>query len=83
MQHGGGKDTKYEAFIGKANLTIKDFIKGLRINLSASRKAGYSSEATVKRTLCGTIECMSKNNKNTKPNNSLNKEKSSNYHDDW
>lgn len=37
---------KYENFIGKANLTIKDIVKGLRINLSASRKAGYYSEAS-------------------------------------
>ena len=81
MQHGGGKDTKYEAFIGKANLTIKDFIKGLRINLSASRKAAYSSEATVKRTLLWYDRVHVKEQQKYETNNSLNKKKSSNYHD--
>ena len=41
MKHGGVNSTQYETFIGKGELTLHDFIKGLRINLSASRKAGY------------------------------------------
>ncbi len=51
MKNGGTKSNKYEAFMGKADLTIKDVVKGLRINLSASRKADYYMENTVKRAL--------------------------------
>ena len=32
MKNGGEKSTEYESYTGKAQLTIKDFIKNLRIN---------------------------------------------------
>ena len=43
MKDGGVNETLYEAFIGKGNITFKNFVKGLRVNLSASRRAGYYS----------------------------------------
>ena len=51
MKNGGEKTVKKESYIGKAQLTIKDFIKNLRINLSASRRAGYASQEIKMRTL--------------------------------
>lgn len=81
MKNGGAKTTKFESFVGKANLTIKDIVKGLRVNLSASRKAGYYSEIAEKHTLLwknrlGTGIQQSANNPN-----SLYKKKNSDYHD--
>lgn len=81
MKNGGKKSTKYEAFIGKANLTIKDVIKGLRVNLSASRKAGYYAEQNNKRTLMWK-DRFGKNVRNSVNDpNSLYKRKNSDYHD--
>lgn len=51
MQNGGINKTQYESYLGKGTLTLKDFVKGLRVNLSASRKAGYFSQMTTKRYL--------------------------------
>jgi len=51
MKNGGVNKTKYEEFIGKGTVTLKDFVKGLRINLSASRKASYYSQTENRRTL--------------------------------
>lgn len=81
MKNGGAQKTKYETFIGKASLTIKDLIKGLRVNLSASRKAGYYSEVSEKHALIwrnrlGTSIQQSANNPN-----SLYKKKNSDFHD--
>ena len=41
LKNGGVNSTQYETFIGKGELTLHDLVKGLRVNLSASRKAGY------------------------------------------
>lgn len=51
MQNGGIDKNQYEAFTGKGTLTIKDLVKGLRVNLSAARKAGFYSQMITKRTL--------------------------------
>ncbi len=81
MKNGGSRNTKYEAFTGKANFTIKDIIKGLRINLSASRKAGYYMESNMTRTLYW----KDRQGKNIRSSygtpNSLYKKKNSDYHD--
>ena len=80
MRNGGTNTTKYENFIGKANLTIKDLIKGLRINLSASRRAGYYAQTRERRYLT-----WNDRNGNTRYDvnnpNSLYKKKNSDYHD--
>lgn len=81
MKNGGAKKTKYEAFIGKANLTIKDFVKGLRINLSASRKAGYYSEANEKHALLWKDRLGKSVRNRANDPNSLYKKKNSDYHD--
>lgn len=51
MKNGGANKNQYESFVGKGTLTIKDIVKGLRVNLSASRNAGYYSEQVNKRHL--------------------------------
>lgn len=80
MKNGGEKSVKKESYIGKAQLTIKDFIKNLRINLSASRRAGYAAQEKNMRTLTwykwtGNVQ------RTANPANSLFKEKYSDYHD--
>lgn len=80
MKNGGEKTVKKESYIGKAQLTIKDFIKNLRVNLSASRRAGYASQEKNMRTLtwynyAGNVQ------RTANPANSLFKEKYSDYHD--
>ena len=51
MKNGGVAKSQYESYTGKGELTIKEYIKGLRLRLSASRKAGYYSRTSEKRTL--------------------------------
>lgn len=81
MKNGGARTMKYENFIGKANLTIKDIVKGLRINLSASRKAGYYSEASEKRTLIWYDRLGKSVRQSVNDPNSLYKKKNSSYQD--
>lgn len=81
MKNGGAQKTKYEAFIGKANLTIKDFVKGLRVNLSASRKAGYYSETSEKHALLWYDRFGDVVRQRANDPNSLYKKKNSDYHD--
>lgn len=81
MMNGGTKETKYEAFIGKADLTIKDFVKGLRINLSASRKAGYYAESKNSRTLLWKDRLGEGLRNSYGDPNSLYKKKNSDFHD--
>lgn len=51
MKNGGVNKNQYESFTGKGELTIKDYIKGLKLKLSASRKAGYYSQTINRRHL--------------------------------
>lgn len=51
MKNGGSKETHYENFVVKGTLSIHDLVKGLRVNLSASRKFGYDSRESTKRYL--------------------------------
>lgn len=51
MKNGGVRKNRYEAYMAKGTLSLKNFIKGFRINLSASRKAGYFTEETQRRNL--------------------------------
>ena len=46
MKEGGLSETLYESYVGKGDLTIKNLVKGLRINLNASRRAGYYTGRT-------------------------------------
>lgn len=81
MKNGGTKITKNEIFIGKVNLTVKDFIKGVRVNLSASRKAGYYSESSEKRALIWYDRLGEGIRQQVNNPNSLYKRKYSSYHD--
>lgn len=80
MKNGGVQTTKYESFMGKASLTIKDLIKNLRINLSASRRAGYYSQQRNKRTLYY-YNYIGDVRRTTNPANELYKAKNQEYHD--
>ena len=81
MKNGGAKKTKYEAFIGKANLTVKDLVKGLRIHLSASRKAGYYAEVTEKHALLWYDRVGKAVRADANNPSSLYKKKNSDFHD--
>lgn len=80
-KNGGRNINRYQAYIGKASFTLKDFVKGLRINLSGSRRAGYYASQTNTRTLYW----KDRFGKNVRYNygvpNSLFKQKNSDYHD--
>ena len=51
MINGGIDKNQYEAYIGKASLTIKDLVKGLKVNLSASRVNDYYTQEVDRRYL--------------------------------
>jgi TonB-linked SusC/RagA family outer membrane protein len=52
MKNGGVKKTQYENYTGKGEVTIKDyFINGLSLKLSASRRSGYYTDVTNRRSL--------------------------------
>ena len=81
MKNGGTTKTKSEYFTGRVNLGINDLIKGLRINLSASRKAGYYSQTAEYRHLVWyDREGVNVRQQINDPNR-LTKTKYSNYHD--
>lgn len=80
MKNGGEKSTEYESYTGKAQLTIKDFIKNLRINLSASRRAGYYHQESYKRTLTY-YNYVGDVRRTTNSPNSLYKSQYKEYHD--
>lgn len=51
MKDGGVNKNSYQAYTGKVELTIKNLIEGLRLRLSANRKAGYYDLNSYNRTL--------------------------------
>lgn len=51
MRNGGTDRQSFNNYTAKGTITIKDLVKGLRINLNASRKAGYWSRENQKRNL--------------------------------
>ncbi|MFQ7113270.1 SusC/RagA family TonB-linked outer membrane protein [Hallella bergensis] len=81
MLNGGKATSRYQAYIGKANLTLKNFVKGLRINLSASRRAGYYSYAKNTRTLYWKDRMGKGVRYNYGVPNELYKSKNNDYHD--
>lgn len=82
MKNGGVNKNQYESYTGKGELTIKDyFIKGLKLKLSASRKAGYYSRTVNKRHLVwydrlGKTVRFQANNPNE-----MSRQKNNDYHD--
>jgi len=81
MKNGGTRDTQYESFMAKGTLTIKNLVKGLRVNLSASRNAGYYSQETKKRNLIWYDRVGSTIRFQVNNPNELIKKKNSDYHD--
>jgi TonB-linked SusC/RagA family outer membrane protein len=81
MKNGGLRRSQYEAFTAKGTLTIKNVVKGLRVNLSASRKAGYYSQETRKRNLIWYDRLGSGIRFQVNNPNELTKKKNSDYHD--
>jgi len=81
MKEGGVNETLYESFIGKGNLTLKNLVKGLRVNLSASRRAGFYSGRSERHYLIW--YGMTGNNKRQDYNspNQLYRIKNNDYHD--
>ena len=81
MKEGGVNETLYESFIGKGVLTLKNLVKGLRVNLSASRRAGYYSGRSERHYLIW--YGMTGNNKRQDYNspNQLYRIKNNDYHD--
>lgn len=82
-KNGGVNETLYEAFLGKAELTIKNLVKGLRVNLNASRRAGYYTARSERRWLAwyamnGTTIRQQANNPN-----SLYRIKNNDFHDQF
>lgn len=51
MKEGGLNKNDYHAYTGKAELTIKNLVEGLKLKLSASRKAGFYTMKSYNRTL--------------------------------
>lgn len=80
MKNGGESSVKKDSYIGRGQLTIKDFIKDLRIDLSASRRAGYSSIYKNERTL-NWYKWTGEIQRTANPGNSLYKEKLNETHD--
>lgn len=83
MQNGGIDESRYEAYVGKGELTIKNLAKGLRFKLSASRQASNYNSEIIKRNLVwydrlGTTVRFQANNPN-----SLKKTKNYDYHDNF
>jgi len=81
--NGGISKTRYEDFVGKGELTIKNLVKGLKFNASASRSADYYSSESQRRNLIwydrlGTTIRFQANNPN-----SLAKTKNFSYHDQF
>lgn len=81
MINGGMTQNRYESYMGKGDITIKDLIPGLKLNLSASRQnSNYNSEESRRHLIWydrkGTGIRFQANNPN-----SLEKTKNYDYHD--
>ena len=81
MKNGGITKTRFESFTGKGELTIKDYVPGLALKLSASRRAGFYHEAKNIRTLIWYDRLgQAIRNQNGNPN-SMERKKNFDYHD--
>lgn len=84
MKNGGITKNQYESFTGKGELNIKDyFIKGLALKLSASRRAGYYSNTTSRRSLYWYDRLGQAVRFSTNTPNSMNRVKNNDYHDNF
>lgn len=81
LKNGGTNTAHYEAFLGKGNITIKNLLKDLRINLSASRRAGYYSQRSERHWLAWYAMNGTTIRQQTNNPNSLYRQKNNDYHD--
>lgn len=81
LHNGGTSESLYEAFLGKGELTIKNLVKGLRINLSASRRAGYYDFRSERHWLAWYAMNGTTIRQQTNNPNSLERRKNNDYHD--
>jgi TonB-linked SusC/RagA family outer membrane protein len=81
MLNGGSNISRYQSYTGRASLTIKNLVKGLRINLSGSRSAGYYADTENTRTLYWKDRLGVGVRYNYGVPNQLYKQKNSDYHD--
>ncbi len=83
LKHGGTNKSLYEAFIGKGELTIKNLVKGLTVNLSASRRAGYYTQRSERHWLAWYAMDGTTIRQQTNNPNSLYRQKNNDYHDQF
>ena len=83
LKNGGTNESLYEAFLGKGALTIKNLVKGLSINLSASRRAGYYTQRSERHWLAWYAMNGTTIRQQTNNPNSLYRQKNNDYHDQF
>lgn len=83
LKNGGTNEMLYEAFFGKGDLTIKELVKGLRVNFSASRRAGYYSGRSERHWLAWYAMDGTTIRQQTNNPNSLYRIKNNDYHDQF
>ena len=83
LKNGGTNESLYEAFLGKGELTIKNFVKGLSVKLSASRRAGYYTQRSERHWLAWYAMNGTTIRQQTNNPNSLYRQKNNDYHDQF
>ena len=83
LKNGGTNESLYEAFLGKGELTIKNLVKGLTVNLSASRRAGYYTQRSERHWLAWYAMNGTTIRQQTNNPNSLYRQKNNDYHDQF
>ncbi|MBP5277168.1 MAG: TonB-dependent receptor, partial [Prevotella sp.] len=81
LKNAGTNESLYEAFLGKGELTIKNLVKGLRINLSASRRAGYYTQRSERHWLAWYAMDGKTIRQQTNNPNQMDRTKNNDYHD--
>lgn len=83
MKNGGITKTRFEAFTAKGELTIKDYVPGLALKLSASRRAGFYHETKNVRHLVWYDRLGNSVRFQNASNNSMERKKNFDYHDNF
>lgn len=81
MKNGGANRSLYEAYTGKVNLKIENFVKGLTLNVALSRLAGIWSQRVERRHLVWYNRLGTGIRQQTNNPNSYYRCKNTDYHD--
>lgn len=81
MKNGGIDRNQYNAYTVQGGLTIKNLVKGLRLNVNASRRAGYYTDQNEKRYLVWNDRNDDKKRFDANNPNSLKKQKNNSAQD--